>query len=403
MFRYALSMILTLLLCGWFASLNGYGDDFSGNRCSFYRPSLREQWTHSDSIMIATWSKAPSANAQNGDSSKARLMVIEVIKEPKQESENIKLGKIIRESKVQLGSEGERVLVFGNVQSDESYRYSLFPKPLTEALLDYLRQIPSVDAKPAVQLAYFAKHFESPDPMVAEAAFYDFSMPAEMKDLVEIRDHLSPDKLRQWLTNPQTDSHRIGMYGFLLGLVGNETDIQLLREISLRPVQEFGIGADRLFTGYLMLAGVQGLEVLEEAKLKNKTAPFSEAYATMQALRFMWTYGDGRISKDRLRQSMRIILDRPELADLVIIDLGRWQDWSVSDKLMELYGQAGYDIPSTKRAIVRFFLTEEAAKPKDPKESLPEHVITAQKHLKTLREKDPETVKAAEEFFYLNF
>ena len=34
---------------------------------------------------------------------------------------------------------------------------------------------------------------------------------------------------------------------------------------------------------------------------------------------------------------------------------------------------------------------------------LPEHVVVAQKHLKALREKDPETVKAAEEFFYLNF
>jgi hypothetical protein len=34
---------------------------------------------------------------------------------------------------------------------------------------------------------------------------------------------------------------------------------------------------------------------------------------------------------------------------------------------------------------------------------LPEHVVTAQKHLKTLREKDPEMVKAAEEFFFLNF
>ena len=52
---------------------------------------------------------------------------------------------------------------------------------------------------------------------------------------------------------------------------------------------------------------------------------------------------------------------------------------------------------------VEFFLTAEAVKPNDPKEPLPEHVVIAQKHLKTLREKDPETVKAAEEFFYLNF
>ena len=155
--------------------------------------------------------------------------------------------------------------------------------------------------------------------------------------------------------------------------------------------------------GYLLLAGEKALTTLEDAKLRNKKAAFSETYATMNALRFMWTYGDNHISKDRLRQSMRIILDRPELADLVIVDLGRWEDWSVADRLMELYGSAGYDIPSTKRAIVRFYLTAEATKPKDEKAALPAHVVTAQKHLKKLRETDPETVHSAEEFFYLNF
>ena len=189
----------------------------------------------------------------------------------------------------------------------------------------------------------------------------------------------------------------------MTGLCGKEEDADYLKSRLLEPVEGFRLGIDGMMGGYLLLAGEKGLQVLEDAKLRNKTVPFSETYATMQALRFMWTYGDEHISKDRLRQSMRIILDRPELADLVIVDLGRWQDWSVSDRLMELYGAAGYDIPSTKRAIVRFYLTAEASKPKDATESLPPHVVTAQKHLKTLRETDPDTVKAAEEFFFLNF
>ena len=189
----------------------------------------------------------------------------------------------------------------------------------------------------------------------------------------------------------------------MTGLSGTDEDAEYLKGRLLEPVEGFRLGIDGMMGGYLLLAGEKGLEVLEDAKLRSKTVPFNETYATMQALRFMWTYGDEQISKDRLRQSMRIILDRPELADLVIVDLGRWQDWSVADRLMELYGSAGYDIPSTKRAIVRFYLTMEAAKPKEAQEPFPAHVVTAQTHLKTLREKDPETVKAAEEFFFLNF
>jgi len=220
---------------------------------------------------------------------------------------------------------------------------------------------------------------------------------------VAVKDKFPREKLREWLANPQTVPSRLGLYGLMTGLSGTEADAEYLKGRLLEPVEGFRLGIDGMMGGYLLLVGEKGLEVLEDAKLRSKTVPFSETYATMQALRFMWTYGDERISKDRLRQSMRIILDRPELADLVIVDLGRWQDWSVADRLMELYGTAGYDIPSTKRAIVRFYLTMEAAKPKDAEEPFPEHVVAAQKHLKTLREKDPETVKAAEEFFFLNF
>ncbi len=36
---------------------------------------------------------------------------------------------------------------------------------------------------------------------------------------------------------------------------------------------------------------------------------------------------------------MRMLLDRPELADLVIADLARWEDWSVQDKLMAMQVQ----------------------------------------------------------------
>ena len=34
------------------------------------------------------------------------------------------------------------------------------------------------------------------------------------------------------------------------------------------------------------------------------------------------------------------MLDRPKLADLVIPDLGRWKDWSVMDRLVELFKKA---------------------------------------------------------------
>ena len=88
------------------------------------------------------------------------------------------------------------------------------------------------------------------------------------------------------------------------------------------------------------------------------------------------------------------------MADLVIADLARWKDWSVQERLMELYAAKEYDIPSIKRAIVHYMLASTKDKPKDAMKD-PSHVTVSKKHLATLRQKDPKTVKNAERFFFL--
>ena len=137
----------------------------------------------------------------------------------------------------------------------------------------------------------------------------------------------------------------------MLGLCGNADDAKLMEEKIVEQTDDFRLGVDGIMGGYLLLTGDKGLELIEKQKLTNSKAPFSETYAAMQALRFMWQYGDGRISVDRLRQSMRLLLDRPELADLVIADLSRMKDWSVQDKLMSLY-DAPENIPQRVLLLV---------------------------------------------------
>ena len=190
-----------------------------------------------------------------------------------------------------------------------------------------------------------------------------------------------------------------------------------------------------------MLTGDKGLSVLDEHKLKNRDVPFSETYAAMQALRFMWKYSEGRIEKDRLRASMRILLDRPELADLVIADLARWKDWGVQDRLMELYVLAlssaqdenddtpeadlqkaleciakrdpkmkvevaeSFNVPSIKRAIVRYMLVSTKDVPDEATSGentiVPEHAKKGQTYVDMIRKLDEKTVAQAERFFFL--
>src|SRR5690606_1580063 len=107
---------------------------------------------------------------------------------------------------------------------------------------------------------------------------------------------------RKWVMNPETPVTRLGLSGLMLGLCGTEEDAKLMQQKVTEQTDDFRLGIDGIMGGYLLLTGEKGLGILDETKLKNKKAPFSETYAAMSALRFMWDYGDGRISKDRLRQ-----------------------------------------------------------------------------------------------------
>jgi hypothetical protein len=99
---------------------------------------------------------------------------------------------------------------------------------------------------------------------------------------------------------------------------------------------------------------------------------------------------------------MLFLLERPEVTDLVVADLARWKDWSVQPRLMELYGAEGYDIPSIKRAIIRYMIAstkDVAAGGGDEKPA--KHVAQGAKYLQQLRDKDAKMVNESERLFFL--
>ena len=294
------------------------------------------------------------------------------------------------------------------------------PLEVSKSAYEYMRNSPKPSLQAGERLTYFLKYLETDDKMIADDAFGEFAN-AAYADVAKLSKELPREKLRKWLTSKEVSPGRLGLYGMMLGLCGKEEDARLMEAKIMEQTDDFRLGVDGIMGGYLLLTGDKGLALLETQKLINPKAPFSETYAAMQALRFMWQYGDGRISVPRLRESMRLLLDRPELADLVIADLSRMKDWSVQDKLMKMYDEET-NIPSVKRAIVRYMLsstkdtgekkpdaaTTEAAgagatasvEVKAPAE-LPAHVIKGQQCLEELERKDPKTVNEAKRFFLL--
>lgn len=382
--------------------------------CSAPSLTLAEQVAQSDAVALVQWAGGTKADEKSPGTT--IYQVVQVVKQPAgNKAAAVAKGDKIELTRYRAGKPGDLFLLMGTLGTVLEWNS---PLEVTETSFNYIVQAPSPEADPGKRLAYFLKFLEFPDPLVANDAYGEFAN-APYKDIAPLADQMPREQLRKWVTNPETPQTRLGLYGLLLGLCGKEEDARLMEEKIVAASDDFRLGIDGIMGGYLLLTGADGLDVIDRTKLatkyvtdragvpivdakgEKKLLPFSETYAAMQALRFMWTYGEGKISPERLRQSMRILLDRPELADLVIADLSRWKDWSVADRMMELYGAKEYDIPSIKRAIVRYFLVCAKDLPEGENVPEPKHVATAKRYLAELREKDPKTVKEAERFFFL--
>ena len=75
------------------------------------------------------------------------------------------------------------------------------------------------------------------------------------------------EKIRKWFDDPDTAVTRIGLYGVLLGLCGDESDVKRVEHKILYPDSDFRLGLDGIMFGYLILNGENGLQVLEESKM----------------------------------------------------------------------------------------------------------------------------------------
>ncbi len=363
--------------------------------------TLSEQLSQADAVVLVQW--VEGTKPKDTDAGRTVYKVTRIVRAPQGAVKNNQRVVLTR---YRRGQPGDLFLLSGTqAQAIEWNR----PLEVTETSFNYIVQSPSTEVASQKRLAYFLKFLEFPNELVSNDAFAEFGN-APYKDIAAIRDKMPVEKVRKWALNKETSPTRLGLYGLMLGLCGKEKDAPAMKAKIGEKTDEFRLGVDGLMSGYLLLTGAEGLKFIEESKLKDKTVAFSDTYAAMQALRFIWTYGDGAIEKERLRASMRLLLDRPELTDLVIADLARWKDWSVQERLMTLYGADEYNIPSIKRAIVRYMLvcSKDVPKKEDSKKEtsvdaeLPEHAKAAKKHLAMLRKKDPKTVKDSERFFFLN-
>ena len=233
------------------------------------------------------------------------------------------------------------------------------PIPVSERAVQYLRKLSALPEKGPDRLAFFQRHLEDPDETLARDAYDEFAV-APYADVRGLADRMDPTQLLQWIENPKVQANRRRLYATMLGACGTKADAErigaILANQDLGPEKaEVRSGLDALIACYVTLRGPEGLDLIDELFLnrRGREIPFTETYAAVMALRFLGEESQG-VPRDRVLTSLRLLLAEPKLADLVIADLARWQDWSVIDQLVELFEKAEADNIFVREPIVNY-------------------------------------------------
>jgi hypothetical protein len=347
--------------------------------CSAVSQTFSEEIAAADAAVIAKLVEAPPkspGNVPGGPLAQTRFEIVQVLK-----GESL-LGKTKTLQAIYFGDNqvGTLFLVMGIDPTNLSWSTPILMSERGRKYLDKALQLPKDGPD---RLAFFQEYLEDADDMLGRDAYDEFAK-APYSQVKQIKDRMHRDKLLAWVLDPKVTGSRRRLYFTMLGVCGMPDDLKTLEAMMQSSDRQQKLGLDALIAAYLMLKGPDGMQTVEKLFLSNKNAEYTDTYAAIMALRF---HGQEEkvIPRERLLAGLRTMLDRPQLADLVIPDLARWEDWSAMNRLVALFKNADEESSWVRVPVVKYL----QACP------LPE----AKVQLEELAKIDPEVVKRANTFF----
>ncbi|NND95833.1 MAG: hypothetical protein HKN47_00720 [Pirellulaceae bacterium] len=341
--------------------------------CNAVSQTLRQEMEVMDAVVIATAMQGDVA--RNKETGEVLMKVDHVLKgdelcRPGQEVKAVYYGDV---------TAGRRFMLSG-VDPPELQWSCL---PLTERSEKYVIQVTELPDDAVARLRFYIQYLQDEESMLARDAYDEFAI-APYKAVKDLGPEMDHAQLVKWIRDPEQSTDRKRLYLTMLGVCGTKKDLPMLEELMRSTQKSTRGGLDALIACYLTLAGEEGLPLVVELFLDNKNAQYADTYAAIMAIRFHGTEGDV-IARSALTESLHHVLDRKDLADLVIPDLARWSDWSQIDRMTDLFINADPENNWVRVPVVNYL----RACP------LP----AAKAALEKLEKVDPESVRRANTFF----
>ncbi len=344
--------------------------------CSAISLTFSEQLGSNDIAVVAKLVEIPPpSNDPNADFPKATFEVMQILKGDKFVAE----GMTFKTQLVGNYPQGQKFLVMGVDPPKVAWTT---PMKASDRVFNYLNEIQKLPENGAERLAYFQNYFEDKESVLAFDAYDEFAR-APYQDLLALKDQMDREKLLGWIENPETSVSRRRLYFTMLGVCGKAEDTKLLEDLISSGNRKKRAGLDALIACYLTLKGESGVDLIESTFLADQEVDYVDTLAAVSALRFHGTELK-LISRQRIVAAVRQLLDRPKMADMIIPDLARWEDWSVMERLVKMFKEADADSNWLRVPVITYL----RACPK------PE----AKQYIEELRKIDPESVQRADFF-----
>lgn len=293
--------------------------------CSAVSQTLRQEMKSMDAVVVAEIAGSGQTETD------AQFKVLEVLKGEK----HIQTNQTIQASYFGTAPKGSKFLVMA-VEPPELLWSS--PLPVSAKAIDYIKAVTALPDNQKAQLEFYLQYLENPESLLARDAYDEFAQ-APYPDVVTLKSKLNRDLLIKWIQDINMPADHKRLYLVMLGICGKTEDAEMIEKMLRSDDPNQRSGLDAMIACYVTLKGGDGLKLIDELFLSNKKSPYADTYSAIMALRFHGTDGNV-VEKQRVLKSMHLILGRPELADLVIPDLARWEDWSQIDTLVTLFKTA---------------------------------------------------------------
>ncbi len=342
--------------------------------CTAIQQTFAEQMGTSDIVILAELVQLPTEHPKDDQLPKAMFRVTEVIKGL---PDVIAVGREFKSILVGQPQVGQTFLLMGVDPPEIAWTT---PMKLSPASIEYLQALPKLPAKGVERLKFFQNYFEHDESMLAFDAYEEFAR-ASYAEINEMKPFLHREKILKWIQNPDISTNRKRLYFTLLGVCGTAEDLPLLETLLTSEVNETRRGLDAMVACYLTLKGESGLDLIEREFFVNPKSEYVDTFAAISAIRFLASEKND-IPRARILSALHKVLDRPALADLVIPDLARWEDWSVIEKMVALFKNSTEDTKWVRVPVVSYL--QVCPKPE------------AKLAIDELKKIDPESVRRAE-------